>query len=140
MTEKRFRVINISKNGMKGLFQVGNDNLSVYDVARLLNELWEENEQLKSFNQDLSENLSVCADKRLVQGEYLTELTNENNELKQQREKLFIRERDCMNKCRNLKQQNKNVLKILNYLFNENKRLKRENAELIAEKILWCDK
>ena len=49
MTEnKRFGVINISKNGMKGLFQLGNDNLSVYDVARLLNELLEENEQLKA--------------------------------------------------------------------------------------------
>ena len=48
MTEnKRFGVINISKNGMKGLFKLGNDNLSVYDVARLLNELLEENEQLK---------------------------------------------------------------------------------------------
>ena len=50
MTEKRFKVINISKNGMKGLFQLGNDNLSVYDVARLLNELLEENEQLKQRN------------------------------------------------------------------------------------------
>lgn len=49
MTEnKRFGVINISKNGMKGLFKLGNDNLSVYDVARLLNELLEENEQLKA--------------------------------------------------------------------------------------------
>ena len=47
MTEKQFKVINISKNGMRGLFKLGNDNLSVYDVARLLNELLEENEQLK---------------------------------------------------------------------------------------------
>ena len=50
MTEKRFKVINISENGMKGLFKLGNDNLSVYDVARLLNELLEENEQLKQRN------------------------------------------------------------------------------------------
>ena len=47
MTEKRFEVTNISTNGMTGLFKLGNDTLSVYDVARLINELLEENEQLK---------------------------------------------------------------------------------------------
>ena len=47
MTEKRFEVTNISTNGMTGLFKLGNDTLSVYDVARLVNELLEENEQLK---------------------------------------------------------------------------------------------
>lgn len=59
-----------------------------YDVAlKGLQDLCErklkENEQLKSFNQDLSENLSVCADKRLAQGEHLIKLTNENEQLKQ---------------------------------------------------------
>lgn len=49
-------------------------------------ELKHENEQLKSFNQDLSENLSVCADKRLAQGEHLTKLNNENEQLKKQLE------------------------------------------------------
>jgi hypothetical protein len=47
MTEKQFTVTNISENGMKGLFKLGNDTLSIYDVARLINELLEENEQLK---------------------------------------------------------------------------------------------
>lgn len=42
-----------------------------------------ENEELKAFNQDLSENLSVCADKRLAQGEHLTKLSNENEQLKE---------------------------------------------------------
>ena len=52
---KRFTVTNISANGMKGLFKLGNDILSVYDVVRLINELLEENEelkqQLKEYNQ-----------------------------------------------------------------------------------------
>ena len=74
MTKKRFGVINISKNGMKGLFQLGNDNLSVYDVARLVNELLEENEQLKQQNKLLEEELKQCRaviDKRW--SEYLKE-------------------------------------------------------------------
>ena len=62
VTEKRFGVINISKNGMKGLFQLGNDNLSVYDVARLLNELLEENEQLKATIKEVTELLSEEVD------------------------------------------------------------------------------
>lgn len=48
MTGERFKVINISTNGMKTLFKLDNDNLSVYDVARLVNELLKENEQLKN--------------------------------------------------------------------------------------------
>ena len=47
MTEKRFEVTNISENGNTGLFWLGKDNLSVYDVVRLLNEFEEENEELK---------------------------------------------------------------------------------------------
>jgi hypothetical protein len=64
MTEnKRFKVINISENGMKGLFKLGNDNLSVYDVARLLNELLEENEQLKSSNLEYEDALARFEEK-----------------------------------------------------------------------------
>lgn len=57
-------------------------NGALTDVVDLLNELHEENQDLKAFNQDLSENLSVCANKRLAQGKHLTELTNENEQLK----------------------------------------------------------
>ena len=46
MTEKRFKVTNISENGNTGLFWLGKDNLSVYDVVRLLNELYDENQRL----------------------------------------------------------------------------------------------
>ena len=48
MTEKEgFKVTNISENCNTGLFWLGKDNLSVYDVVRLLNELLGENEQLQ---------------------------------------------------------------------------------------------
>ena len=48
MTEKEgFKVTNISENGNTGLFWLGKDNLSVYDVVRLLNELNDENKQLQ---------------------------------------------------------------------------------------------
>lgn len=78
-----------------------------------IKELEKENEELKSFNQDLSENLSVCADKRLAQGEYLTKLNNENEQLKKDREELFIRERDTKNNWRELKQENEQLKKAL---------------------------
>ena len=70
MTEKRFKVINISENGMKGLFKLGNDNLSVYDVARLLNELLEENEQLKHRIAKLQNELNNCEEDYVLE-EYL---------------------------------------------------------------------
>lgn len=53
MTEKRFKVTNVSINGMVGLFKLGNDSISVYDVVRLVNELLEENKQLKEENEQL---------------------------------------------------------------------------------------
>ena len=57
MTKKQFTVTNISKNGMKGLFKLGNDTLSIYDVARLINELLEENEQIMKENKELKNKL-----------------------------------------------------------------------------------
>lgn len=66
MTEKRFTVTNISKNGMKGLFKLNNDTLSVYDVARLINELLEKNEQLKSEIEDLNDILEKYKKKELI--------------------------------------------------------------------------
>ena len=70
MTEKRVKVINISTNGMMGLFKLGNDNLSVFDVVRLLNELLEENGQLKSYTGEMED--------------YLARLEEKNEQLKQE--------------------------------------------------------
>lgn len=67
MTENQFKVTNISSNGMTGLFWLGKDKLSVYDVVKLLNELFEdvkrleeENRQLKYQNELLSDELEQC--------------------------------------------------------------------------------
>lgn len=67
MTENQFKVTNISSNGMTGLFWLGKDKLSVYDVVKLLNELFgdvkrleEENGQLKYQNELLSDELEQC--------------------------------------------------------------------------------
>lgn len=78
MTEnKRFTVTNISTNGMKGLFKLCNDVLSVYDVARLINELLEENEQLKQHIKVLNE-CEVCS------LETNLKLNTENEQLKKE--------------------------------------------------------
>ena len=53
MTEKQFQCTNISSNGMTGLFWLGKDQISVYDVLKILNDLLEENEQLKKENATL---------------------------------------------------------------------------------------
>lgn len=84
MTEKRFGVINISKNGMKGLFQLGNDNLSVYDVARLVNELLEENEQLKSKNRGLQSELQIFKEDVTHSNQIINKLNDENEQLKKE--------------------------------------------------------
>ena len=57
MTEKQFEVTNISKNGNTGLFWFGKDNLSVYDIVRLLNELFDENKELTEENEQLKAQL-----------------------------------------------------------------------------------
>ena len=70
-------------------YQVGFVNCDEDVFLELINQLSDENERLKSFNQDLSENLSVCADKRLTQGEHLTKLNNENEQLKETNQELY---------------------------------------------------
>ena len=58
MTEKRFT--------MKGSTILENgEEITAWDCYDLLNELNEENQDLKAFNQDLSEELSVCANARI---------------------------------------------------------------------------
>ena len=63
MSEKRFKVTNISENGTTGLFWLGKDNLSVYDVVRLLNELHEENKELKEEIEELDEKIELLEGK-----------------------------------------------------------------------------
>ena len=89
MTENQFKVTNISSNGMTGLFWLGKDKLSAYDVVKLLNELFgdvkrlgEENEQLKNQNELLSDELEQC--KAVIDnkwGEYLKKKERQENDL-----------------------------------------------------------
>ena len=50
--------------------------------AHTLNELHEENQDLKSFGEDLAENLSVCANARISKDNLIEKLTRENERLK----------------------------------------------------------
>ena len=77
MMEKQFKVTNISPNGMTGLFWWGKDNLSVYDITKLLNDLIEENEELISALKELKE----IGD---YQAYRIQELDDENEQLRQQ--------------------------------------------------------
>lgn len=80
MTEKRFKCTNISANGMTGLFWLGKDQISVYDVLKILNDLSEENEQLKQFQEQVASVIeskmgdNVCNDYKM---EVLKEIWNE---------------------------------------------------------------
>lgn len=76
MTEKEgFKVTNISENCNTGLFWLGKDNLSVYDVVRLVNDLLEENEQLLGENEQLKQLLDLFASDICK----VTELLDDNN-------------------------------------------------------------
>lgn len=90
MTEKRFKVTNISKNGNTGLFWLGKDNLSVYDVVRLLNEFEEENEELIKDNEQLiKENCEYKRDASKDQdllAEFHTEIEQLKKELSRYKE------------------------------------------------------
>lgn len=52
-------------------------------ICYLLNNLHEENQDLKSFNEDLAENLSACANARISKDNWIEKLTEENEQLKQ---------------------------------------------------------
>ena len=98
-TEKRFELIwetdemcNVFDNDLNV-----NSTISVEDVVDLLNE---QHETIQRLNRNIDELLSVNVEK---------ELFEENEQLKKQREELFIRERDTKNDWRELKQENKQL-------------------------------
>ena len=65
MTENQFKVTNISSNGMTGLFWLGKDKLSVYDVVKLLNELFEDVKRLEEENGQLKYQNELLSDEML---------------------------------------------------------------------------
>lgn len=76
MTDKRFKVVNLRDDNVCDIQDTSQEFLTFYNdltynfgsakaICDLLNELHEENQDLKAFNQDLSEELSVCANARI---------------------------------------------------------------------------
>ena len=85
MTEKEgFKVTNISENGNTGLFWIGKDNISVYDVVRLVNDLLEENEQLKIQLQNTSTQRDEFHHGARENANRVGELEKENRQLKEE--------------------------------------------------------
>lgn len=60
-------------------------------ICDLLNELHEENQDLKSFNEDLAEDLSVCANARISKDDLIEKLTRENEQLREENNKLHTK-------------------------------------------------
>ena len=73
-----------------GVYDDG-EQLTNFEVVGLLNELHEENQDLKFFNKDLAENLSACANARISKDNWIEKLTEENEQLKQQNENLLVK-------------------------------------------------
>lgn len=98
MTEKRFKVTNISENGNTGLFWLGKDNLSVYDVVRVLNELYDENIELH-----------IQLDFLKDENQHMKSVLKENKELKEQL-------KDCTKKAKEeiRKQKEENAIRWAN--------------------------
>lgn len=107
MTEKkRFKVTNISVDGNTGLFWFGKDNLSVYDVVCLLNELYDENEE---FNEKYDA-------QRHLYGKLNSDLREENKELqlrcnllREQANEFHRRARENANRVCKLENENKEL-------------------------------
>lgn len=67
-------------------------------------------EDLDILDNNTGKIISPCLDKGLSELiDLLNQLNNENEQLKQQREELFIRERDTKNDWRELKQENEQL-------------------------------
>ena len=106
MTEKRFR---IDDDGIVTDML----DLSMYidneDCCEKLNELYEENEQLKTQLQNTSDQRDEFYRGARENANRVGQLEKENKELKKQREELFIRERNTKNELRKLKKENKEL-------------------------------
>ena len=93
-----------------------NQNIDELLSVNVEKELFEENEQLKQAYTQLKHRHSllhdVCIDAECDRDSYrkdIVSLEEENEQLKKQREELFIRERDTKNDWRELKQENKQL-------------------------------
>lgn len=137
MTEKQFKVTNISENGNTGLFWLGKDNLSVYDIACLLNEFAEENEELQSELSRYKEvnRLDVWKSSYNSEDALITELQNKCDK---KQEHIVVLE----NKIRRMREAIHKLEWLASHrnadLQRENEQLKKENQEL-REYLGWQD-
>lgn len=98
MTKKKYRVHDWVKFNYSEIGEYIDENhtdrpLRNDEVVKLLNELHEENQDLKSFNKDLAENLSACANARISKDNLIEKLTEENERLKKHIEEHSIDEK-----------------------------------------------
>ena len=109
MIEKRFKVTNISENGNTGLFWLGKDNLSVYDVVRLLNELDSENQKLKQDCDNLINDNTELVVELNQDSKKLKEVLEENEKLKFQNSNLMKEVAEYSRKVKELEKRINNV-------------------------------
>lgn len=137
MTEKRFQVYKVIGSFHEWSIEDSFDDKVVfgsimhkYNADRLcakLNELAEENKELKFFNQDLAENLSVANNREISKDNLIEQLQKENEQLKQ-------KEMDFLEK----RYEEVSYLKIkIEGLEKENEQLKQENKELRGDRDYW---
>lgn len=94
MTKKTFQY-NVNMNSIEyNKKHFAYCNVEQNKIANKLNELAEENQDLKSFNKDLAENLSVCANARISKDNRIERLEKENKKLKEENTRL----QQCINK------------------------------------------
>lgn len=110
---KRFKVTNISENSMSGSFWLGKDNLSVYDIVRLLNELDSENQKLKQDCDNLIDDNTELVIELNQDSKKLKELLEENEKLKFQNSNLMKEVAEYSRKAKELekmfKQNNRDI-------------------------------
>lgn len=106
--------MSIDEKYVNSRYYIGDKGIA-QSLCDLLNELHDEIQDLKSFNKDLAEELSACANARISKDDWIETLTEENEQLKKDREELFIRERDTKNEWRELKQENEQLKQDIEY-------------------------
>lgn len=100
MTYKRFEYISFDG------FTDNGEYITPYQVVKLLNE---QHEQIQFLNMKYAERTSIIGEQSLK----IENLEKENEQLKKDREELFIRERNTKNEWRELKQENEQLKKEL---------------------------
>ena len=120
MTEKRFKLD--SEVGFIDTQQCGGDTMTLFEVVVELNKLNEENEKLRFKNRGLQSELQIFKEDATHSNLQINKLADENDELKNEIEKLSYANDDLLEEKRIWKQMSDEYTK-LSY---ENKQLKQK--------------